>query len=244
MKYSALALALCLGTLRAQDLPPSTPICSELFAHVSRQDDSLSWCFAPASVSESSQHHHHIAVAMLSEHGQDSNAIQTQTAPEHNAPRTVWDNISWSPWIAAGWGWPQGVRAELGLHIGRWGGIAFALSSNDVWSSHPNTGMFCFMATLNMPFENLPYVPYLFGNHGQVFKLFGGSDSYSMIGCGALIPLHKAVAIRPEFAVDFCSKYLYGGPGLFGSSGPEVDENVTRISLHCALEADLLAFIR
>jgi hypothetical protein len=160
--------------------------------------------------------------------------------PDKNSTN-INEMYDWSSslFLAAGWGFPQGIRTELGYNFGKnfMAGISFGIK--DQWSKEPSEGFYGAMISLRIPTSSPFYTPYILLGAGGKFVIFGGADNYKIINFGLMVSTKSAITIRPEFTLAFTSKYISGGSGLFGSSSPEVWENKTRFGINLLVELDL-----
>jgi len=164
----------------------------------------------------------------------------------------AWRN---SPYIALGYGYPQGSRLEIGYNISSIISLGFIVGFNDYWSKHSNRNFlepidnsYGLAGKLFIPIESLNSIPYIFVAAGQNFSIFGFSntDSYIIFNIGMIVPVTKWLQIRPEFGLDFTSRYLSGGHAFFigERDTPEIDENMTRIGFNLSFEIDVFSIFR
>ncbi len=148
------------------------------------------------------------------------------------------------PWesgvfVAAGYGFPQGFRSEVGYNMGRYFFAGLTFGIDDYWSHDPGEGTIGMVAGLHLPVSGFPYItPYALFCTGNTLTLFGGPDTYSFINVGGMIPLVDRLTLRPELSIGFTSKHLSGGRGVFGSS-PERREEQVRVGLNVLVELAL-----
>jgi hypothetical protein len=121
------------------------------------------------------------------------------------------------PWegyvlLAAGYGFLQGFRAELGWNIDRFlfAGITFGIG--DYWSRDPGEGTIGFIAGFHVPIPKLKsFTPYILVARGSTVNIFSShNDTYTFVNVGGRIPLVESVILRPELSVCFTSKIVYG----------------------------------
>ncbi len=144
-----------------------------------------------------------------------------------------------SVYLAAGGGSPQGFRGELGYNFGSYISVAFSFGIGDSWSHDPGEGTIAVLGTIRFPTDSPSMTPYLLLCSGGTIAIFGGSDTYTLVYAGVLVPLIPALQVRPEVGVDFTSKHISGGHSLFGGDSPEVRGQKTMLGFHLSLELDL-----
>ena len=174
--------------------------------------------------------------------GQNFENVSGTSLPKTDKDSTnINEMYDWSSslFLAAGWGFPQGIRTELGYNFGKnfMAGISFGI--RDQWTDEPSEGFYGAIISLRIPTSSPIYTPYILLGAGGKFVIFGGADNYKMINLGLMITTKSAITIRPEFTLVFTSKYISGGSRLFGSSAPEIWENETRLGINLLVELDL-----
>jgi len=149
---------------------------------------------------------------------------------------------TWSstPFIAAGYGLPQGFRGETGYTFGDILTLGMSFGIGDSWSFDPWEGTIAWFARLNIPIENTHAGFYFSILSGSNIAIFGDPDSYTLANIGLIYPLSDYMHLRPEFGIAFTSKYISGGKGngIFGSS-PLITEDRTVVSFNLNFELDL-----
>jgi hypothetical protein len=174
--------------------------------------------------------------------GKSQESIETDT--QANAKLKIKTNYlqeyPWSatPFLSAGYGYPQGFRAETGYTFGYLLTLGMSFGIGDTWSRDPGEGTLAFLGRLNIPFENTSLGMYISIISGGSIAIFGEPDTYTVGNLGMIVPLAEFLVLRPELGVAFVSKHISGGHGLFGSS-PEVREDNTFINFNVVLELDL-----
>lgn len=175
-----------------------------------------------------------------------TNAQFLDTAPA--APRVAGSAVasdapdfSWAGtvYLAGGFGTPQGMRAELGVNIGRtlFGGFMFGL--HDEWSRDPEQGSIgLFLGVHFADRGSDDFTPYLLVGGGGTVEIFSGPDSYWMIQAGGMTRLARWLTLRPEIGVAFTQRYI-GGGGLFASTPKRYGAWITRGSANLLLEMEL-----
>lgn len=146
----------------------------------------------------------------------------------------------WSatPFLSAGYGYPQGFRAETGYTFGYILTFGVSFGIGDTWSRDPGEGTLAFLGRLNIPINNTSKGMYISILTGGSIAILGEPDTYTVANLGLLIPLTNYLTLRPEVGVAFLSKHISGGHGLFGSS-PEVREEKVDGSFNLVLELDI-----
>lgn len=146
----------------------------------------------------------------------------------------------WSstPFLSAGYGYPQGFRAETGYTLGYFLTLGLSFGIGDTWSKDPGEGTIAWLARLNIPIEKTHAGFYFSILSGTNFSIFGGSDSYTLASIGLIYPLTDFLHLRPEFGIALLSKYISGGSGIFGNS-PLINESKTVASFNLIFEFDL-----
>lgn len=128
------------------------------------------------------------------------------------------------PWagrifLAGGYGYPQGVRADLGWNIGRvlFAGVTFGV--RDHWSRDPEEGSVGFFGGLHLPVSrSAAFTPYLLVGNGGTVAIFGRGDSYTYINLGAMLSMSERVVLRPEVSLCFTSRAEFVSSwGIFGT---------------------------
>ena len=151
-------------------------------------------------------------------------------------------NHKWanSIFIAGGFGYPQGLRLEVGYNLGEIVSLGLTYTSSDYWSRNPSEGKLGLLAKFSPWSEFLKWSPYIFYNHGRTFSIFGGRiDKYNLFYFGSMIPLQSWLHFRPEAGIIFTSKYISGGSSWFGEDTPEIHETKTRFGINLSFEIDL-----
>ena len=148
-------------------------------------------------------------------------------------------NLYWarSLYISGGYGLPQGLRFELGYNFGSIISIAATYGINNNWSRDPEEVTIGIIGKLHF-LQIKSTMNYILFGIGSTIHIFGGDDTYTVVYIGSKIPLIDWLQLCPEFGLVFTSKYISGGPGLFGGSSPEVYEKKTRLGFNISFEID------
>jgi hypothetical protein len=122
----------------------------------------------------------------------------------------------WSPYVAAGFGVPMGVRAELGYNIGDYAFVAMTLGRYGTWASEASTTL-GLQAGARLP-QPSGVTPYVSVGAGGSVRILGPSDEYYEALAGGIIALTPWLQIRPEVGVFYASTVV-SSSGWFGSGG-------------------------
>lgn len=156
----------------------------------------------------------------------------------------------WSstPFIAVGYGTPQGVRIEAGYRFGEYFAIGLLLGIYDNWSPHPEDGSGGYFASLHLPIGNKMAL-HTFAGMGEAFSR--PDNSYWMLSFGITYPVNSFLTLRPEFGIVKTfrtdeSHYSRASrhpslPPLTGVYSYVIKDPVinTRFGVHITLEVDL-----
>jgi hypothetical protein len=160
----------------------------------------------------------------------------------HNEIIQISDSLEIPTWansvyFSGGYGIPQGFRYELGYNFKSGLSLAFTFGINDNWSNNPNRGFIGVLGKLHYVKSTSNSFYFLFGI-GRSVAIFGGSDSYVLFDIGTKIRLYDWLQLCPEVGIDLISKYLSGGPSIFGKSTAAEYENDVKLNLNLLLEID------
>lgn len=122
----------------------------------------------------------------------------------------------WSPYVAAGYGVPNGLRGEVGYNIADYFSLGLNLSAYDHWSRDPQDAMFGLQARVFVTELSSSFTPYVSIGAGGSMNILGPSDEFIEGMVGAMIPLDRWLFIRPELGLSHVSKVVSGG-GWFGA---------------------------
>jgi len=155
-------------------------------------------------------------------------------------------NCPWrsSPYLAVGYGYPQGIRFETGYNISRYFSFGFTVGLYNFWAKHPYEASFGLVGRSFIPDKSLKFIPYFLLAYGERFSFFDDNDKYTIISIGTMITLTKWLQLRPELGFDMTSKYISGGKGYFGYSSPEVREDKAWFCFNLSLEIDVISIFR
>jgi hypothetical protein len=159
---------------------------------------------------------------------------------EYKIERDLKERMPWrnSVYLAAGWGTPQGFRFELGYNYGANLSLGFSFGIADMWSNDPGEGSIAVLGSFRFPIESSSITPYFLLCYGGTIAVFGGSDTYTLINPGVIIPLKTWLQLRPEIGIALTSKHISGGRSLFGESTTEITEDKRRFGFNISLEVD------
>ena len=117
------------------------------------------------------------------------------------------------PWegrafLAAGYGYVQGFRAELGWNVERYAVIGITFGIEDYWSRDPEEGTIGFILGFNIPIPgSRMFTPYLLVGHGGTMSIMGGrDDTYTFFNVGGIIPIIWGFMLRPELSLCMTSR--------------------------------------
>ncbi len=172
----------------------------------------------------------------------DSEVVDCGPAQEYiekNFSKSHIGEPSWakSAYIAVGTGGPLGQKYEVGLNIGGHLGLGLIARGNDTWSNGGGQAALGFR--IIGPFLISRLAPYFSLETGSSMSLFGTSDTYKNYSLGLAVTATRWLQVRSEVGSASTSKYVSGGPGFFGDTGPLVMDHGSFTSFNMALEIDL-----
>jgi hypothetical protein len=144
-----------------------------------------------------------------------------------------------SMYLAAGYGFPQGLRGELGYNFGHILSFGLTFGIFDYWSRDPGEGTFGMTLKLFLPYKSLSFTPYLMYSSGGTFSIFGHSDSYTLFYFGSMFTIKSWLHVRPEIGVVFTSRYIPIGTSIFNLSPSVNTEDKQHIGLNLSFELDI-----
>jgi hypothetical protein len=117
------------------------------------------------------------------------------------------------PWegrtfLAAGYGYVQGFRAELGWNVERYFVLGITFGIDDYWSRDPGEGTIGFILGFNIPIPgSRMFTPYLLVGHGGTVSIMGSQDdTYTFFNVGGIIPIIWGFMLRPELSLCITSR--------------------------------------
>jgi len=184
----------------------------------------------------------------------DSVHVISSTTKIDSSNNSYENTFTWinSPYIALGYGYPQGIRFEIGYNILKYFSLGIIYNFNNYWIESSGNGTWGFnnkMIGLNcrifLPYKSWYITPYLLISRGLNFSIFGTSNSYTNIYLGTMIPVTKWLQLRPELGIDFTSRYISGGVEFPGyGPNPEVKQDKTWFGFNLSMEFDIIGLFR
>lgn len=124
-------------------------------------------------------------------------------------------------YISAGYGYPKGLRMEIGYKFERYLTLGGTLSSVDRWSYDPAELKFGAIGKLRLGDGLIKYTPHLsFHYEGSISVFFRGDES-SAILLGCSIPIKSWLLAQPELGYGFFDKAVSKHGSFFTGLGED-----------------------
>ncbi len=133
----------------------------------------------------------------------------------------TWAN---SLYISAGMGYPNRMRIDVGYNILSYASVGFSINRFHQWSDDVPTLMFGFVFQVRTPIGSSPIALNLLYSIAESFEIFHLSDSNHLLFFGVIIPVISRIQCKPELGIIWRSKYISGGPTIWGTETPAIFE--------------------
>ncbi|HVO73839.1 MAG TPA: hypothetical protein VMT35_07435 [Ignavibacteriaceae bacterium] len=172
---------------------------------------------------------------------------QMNDSLEYEVQKELEKNMPWrsSFYFAAGGGFPQIFRIDIGYNFGSYFSLGISYGNVDFWPDKLSS--LALIAKLHLP-TSTSVVPYfLLGLGGAetnklepaLLEYTEATNSFKLFYFGLMISLTSLVQLRPELGLVVASKYIRSEPGSELFHYKRIYEDNTRLGFNISLEVDL-----